>query len=308
MSFLYGGILAYFLYRPVIWIERKGLNRVWAILIIYLLGISLVGLLLWFALPKLMKELSGIAAMLPQYANQIEMIIDRVNGIQWPGKIDQLVEQNTGQIESYIYSTMQGFISGLFYLMSKAIIIVFAPILAFYVIKDWEQIRNAFLDILPPGARRDISIMAGQIDRVIIEFSKGYLLIAAMIGILVGISAAILKVKYALLIGIISAITELIPYFGPFLGGIPAVGLALSQSSSSAIYLAAAIIILQQIEANIISPKIIGDRLGMHPLLIVFALLAGGKLFGIVGMLVAVPLTASLKIVGHYIYLKIVEI
>ncbi len=132
-------------------------------------------------------------------------------------------------------------------------------------------------------------------------------MIAGLVGLLVGVAAAVIGVKFALLIGIISAITELIPYFGPFLGGIPAVGLAFSQSTATAIYMAVAIVIIQQVESNIISPKIIGDRLGMHPLIIVFALLAGGELLGIVGLLIAVPLTASLKIIGKYLYLKIVE-
>ncbi|PKM76040.1 MAG: hypothetical protein CVU90_14485 [Firmicutes bacterium HGW-Firmicutes-15] len=306
-SFLFGGLLAYFLYRPVLWMEKKGIKRMWAILIIYILAISLVSSALWFAIPKLVKELSSVASMMPQYAHKFEELVNQVNGIQWPGKLDQIVEQNVSKIENFIYGALQGFVSGMYSLLSKVLIIIFAPILAFYILKDWEDIRTSFLNILPPGTRREVSIMAEQIDEVIIQFTKGYLMISAMIGILIGIAAAIIGVKFALLIGIISALSELVPYFGPLLGGIPAVGLALSQSPQAALYMALAIIVFQQIEANIISPKIIGDKLGMHPLLIVFALLTGGELMGIWGMLIAVPLTASLIIIGHYIYLKIVE-
>lgn len=306
-SFLIGGLLAYFLYRPVLWMENKGIKRMWAILIIYILVISLVSSALWFAIPKLVQEMSGVAAMMPQYVHQFEELINQVNGIQWPGKLDQLIEQNVSKIENYIYGALQGFVSGIYSLLSRVLIIIFAPILAFYILKDWEDIRTTFSNILPPGTRREFSIMAGQIDRIVIQFTQGYLMISAMIGLLIGTAAAIIGVKFALLIGIISALSELVPYFGPLLGGIPAVGLALSQSPRAALYMALAIIILQQIEATIISPKIIGDKLGMHPLLIVFALLAGGELMGIWGMLIAVPLTASLRIIGYYIYLKIVE-
>lgn len=307
ISFLFGGVVAYFLYRPVLWLENKGVKRMWAIVIIYIVAIGLAAILLWLAIPKLIKELSSVAAMLPQYAHQLEAAVEQLNGIQWPGKLDQLIDQNTSKVENQIYNALQGFIGGIYNLVSKAVIIVFAPILAFYILKDWESIRASFLNILPPVMRREFSIMAGQIDSVIIEYSKGYLVISAMVGLFIGLAAAIIGVKYALLIGIISAISELIPYFGPFLGGVPAVGMALSQSPRAAIYMALAIIILQQIESSIISPKIIGDRLGMHPLLIVFVILAGGKLMGIWGMLIAVPLTAALKIIGHYLYLKIVE-
>jgi predicted PurR-regulated permease PerM len=287
--------------------EKKGIKRMWAILIIYILIINLAGLALWFAIPQLVQELSAVAAMMPQYANQFEELINQVNGIQWPDKLDQLIEQNVSKIENYIYGTLQGFVSGIYSLLSKVLIIIFAPILAFYILKDWEDIRTTFLNILPPGTRREFCIMARQIDTVVIQFTKGYLMISAMIGVLIGIAAAIIGVKFAILIGIISALSELVPYFGPLLGGIPAVGLALSQSPQAALYMALTIIILQQIESNIISPKIIGDKLGMHPLMIVFALLAGGKLMGVWGMLIAVPLTATLRIIGQYIYLKIVE-
>jgi predicted PurR-regulated permease PerM len=306
-SFLIGGLLAYFLYRPVVWLEKKGIKRLWAILIIYVLSISLVSSALWFAIPKLVDELSSVASMMPQYAFQFDKLINQVNGIQWPEKLDQLIEQNVGKIENYIYGSLQGFVSGIYSLLSKVLIIIFAPILAFYILKDWEDIRTGFLNILPPVTRREISIMMGQIDQVVIQFTKGYLMISVMIGILIGIAAAIIGVKFALLIGIISAISELVPYFGPLLGGIPAVGLALHESPQTALYMALAIIILQQIESNIITPKIIGDKLDMHPLLVVFALLAGGKLMGIWGLIIAVPLTASLKIIGHYMYMKIVE-
>jgi predicted PurR-regulated permease PerM len=289
------------------WLERKGLKRVWAIILLYAFVVVSTTLLLWFTIPKLILELSSVAAILPQYADKLEQFLDHINGIEWPGKMDQIIEQDTYKFENLIYTTLQGFISVLFAVLSKALVIIFAPILAFYIIKDWEKIKAAFLNILPPVTRREIGVLAKQIDSVITEFLKGYLMIAAMIGVLVGIAAALIGVRYALLIGIISGITELIPYFGPFLGGIPAVGLALSQSPYAAVYMTLSIIFLQQIECNIITPKIIGERVGMHPLLMVFALLAGGQLMGIWGMLIAVPLAASIKIIGTYIYLKIVE-
>jgi predicted PurR-regulated permease PerM len=306
-SFLIGGLLAYFIYRPVLWLEKRGIKRIWAICIVYILITGLLSLALWFAIPKLVKELSNAAAVIPQFAHQFEALIDQVNNIPWPDKLDQLIEQNVDEFENYIYGVLQGCISAACNLVSKAIIIVFAPILAFYILKDWENIKASFLNFLPPGARREVSIMAGQIDTVIIEYTKGYLMISAIVGLLTGIIAAIIGVKFALLIGIISALTDLVPYFGPLLGGIPTIGLTFSQSPRAALYMALAVIIIQQIEANIISPKIMGDRLGMHPLLIVFALLAGGKLMGIGGMLIAVPLTATLRIIGSYIYFKIIE-
>jgi predicted PurR-regulated permease PerM len=114
-------------------------------------------------------------------------------------------------------------------------------------------------------------------------------------------------VDFALVIGIIAGLTNLVPYFGPILGGIPAIILALAQSWQDGLYMAIAIILIQLLEANLLTPKIIGERLRMHPLIIVFALLAGGELLGILGMLIAIPLTAALRIIFSYIYLKFVD-
>lgn len=306
-SFLIGGILAYFLYRPVLWMERKRLPRVWGILIIYVLLFTALLLILWFTVPKLIKELSSVAVLLPHYADQMEKFMDHINAMQWPGKLDEIIQQNTSHIETDIYVVLQSFIAAIYGLASKALIIIFAPIMAFYILKDWEELKTALGSLLPPVTRRELWNLARQIDGVIIEFAKGYLMIAVMVGILMGIAATLIGVKYALLIGIVSGAGELIPYFGPILGGIPAVGLALSQSSYSALYMLAAIIVIQQAECNIITPRLIGERVGMHPLLMVFALLAGGKLMGIGGMIIAVPLAATLKIIGYYLYLKIIE-
>ncbi|MDD4803167.1 MAG: AI-2E family transporter [Syntrophomonas sp.] len=308
LSFLLGGIIAYFLYRPVVWIEKKGIRRVWAIIIIYILAVILLTLTLWLVIPKLAKEMSSVAAIMPEYVRQFEQVMEQVNDIKGPEKFHQLIQQNVSNVENYIYGALQDFVSVIYSLLSKVFIIIFAPILAFYILRDWEGISAAFLNILPPKTRHEVCSLSGQIDTVIIEFSKGYLLIAVIIGVLTGAAAFLIGVKFALLIGIISAISDLVPYFGPLLGGIPAVVLALSESPQKALYMGLAIFILQQIEANVISPRIIGDKVGMHPLLIVFALLAGGQLMGIWGMLIAVPLTASLKIIICHLYLKIVDI
>ncbi len=306
-SFLIGGVLAYFLYRPVLWMEGKGLNRAWAVLLLYVLLFLSLGLIIWFTIPNLIKELSSVATLLPQYAGQVENFMDHVNGMQWPGKLGEIIQQTTSHVENNIYATLQGVANGMYNLASKSLIIIFAPIMAFYILKDWEGIKTGLGNLFPPVLRHELGNLALQIDRVVIEFAKGYLMISALIGVLVGAAAALIGVKYALLIGIISAIGELIPYFGPILGGIPAVGLALSQSPKAAVYMTVAIIVIQQIESNLITPRLMGERVGMHPLLMVFVLLAGGELMGILGMLIAVPVAASLRIIGYYLYLKLIE-
>ncbi len=306
-TFLVGGLLAYLLFRPVSFFEHKGMKRIWGIAIIYLLAMGLLMLLMWLAIPRLVQELSEVAAMLPAYAEQIQSLSARLHNLHLPGKLDGMLQENILRIENYIYAVLKSFVSGIYSFFSKALIIVFAPILAVYIMNDWEKIQAAFLKFMTPAGRRDLTMLAEKIDDVLIEYLKGHLFVSTMVGIVTGIAALVIGVDFALVIGIVSGITNLVPYFGPILGGIPAVVLALSQSLRDGVYMTVAIIVIQQIESNLITPKIIGERLGMHPLTIVFALLTGGELLGILGMLIAVPLAAALKIIISYLYLKIVD-
>ena len=146
--------------------------------------------------------------------------------------------------------------------------------------------------------------MAADIDRVLIEGIKGSILIAVVVGTLVGLSALILGVKFPLVIGLLAGVTNLIPFFGAFIGAIPAVLIAYSESWLLAVYQTIAIVVIQQIESNIITPRILGGKLGLHPLFIIFALLAGGNLYGIWGILFAVPVAAMIKVSITWLYLR----
>ncbi len=306
-SFLAAGVLAYLLYRPVLWLERRGIKRVWAILFIYLVLIITVGLMLWFTIPNLAKELNGLAALLPEYQARVESLAERFHGMQLPGRLGEITAQFTARLENSIYLALERIATSLYDLLGKVLLIIFAPIMAFYIIKDWDHIKQVLAAFFPPVTRRELGNLMVKIDSVIIEFGKGYLMIGGMVGLMIGAAAYTIGIPYPILIGVIGGLGELIPFFGPFLGGIPAVGLALTHSLTDALYMLAALVVIQQLESNIITPRIIGDKVGIHPLFMVFALLAGGKLMGFWGMLAAVPLAASLKIIGAYLYLKLVQ-
>jgi len=307
LTFFLGALLAYLLFRPVAFIEKKGLKRVWSIIALYLAAAVLSGIILALVIPGLVKELSKLAELYPQYAQQAQQMAGRLNEINAPEQLSQVINKNLGRIESYIYQALNSFLGGFYNFLGKILALIFSPILAFYIMNDWEKIRESFLNLFSPRARHEITMVSHQIDNVLIEFIKGHLMVAALVGFGIGISAALIGVKFPLLIGILSGITNLVPYFGPILGGIPAVALAASESFRLALYMTVAIVLIQQLESNLVTPKIMGDKLGLHPLVIVFALLAGGKLLGIWGMLFAVPVTAILKVIIGWSYLKLVE-
>jgi len=307
LTFLLGAILAYLLFRPVRWIEKRGMKRVWAILLLYLLLTAIIGLALFLAIPAIVREMTGLAHLYPEYAGQVQEMAGRIDHINMPPKLAAVLNQNLARVEKVIYLGLSNFLGGLYILLGKMLALVFSPILAFYMINDWEKIRDVFMNLLAPNSRREAVSIFTEIDVVLIEFVKGHLMIAALVGASIGLAAWLLGVRFPLLLGIVTAICDLVPYFGPLLGAIPAVGLALSESMRLALYMGIAILIIQQLESNIITPRIMGSKLGLHPLTIVFALLAGGKLMGIWGMLFAVPILASMKVILGRAYLWLVD-
>jgi predicted PurR-regulated permease PerM len=191
-------------------------------------------------------------------------------------------------------------------IFSQLLSVVFAPILAFYILKDAGLFRAKFLGIFPNSWRGEINSLLRELGDVLERFVLGELLVSAIIGVLTALGMLILGVKFAFIIGLIAGLAELVPYFGPFIGAIPAIGFALLKSQTTAIYAALVILVIQQLEGNVISPAILGGSVGLHPFLVVFALLAGGELLGIWGLILAVPVAAMLRVLCSFLLEKLV--
>ncbi len=306
-AFSFGGIMAYFLYRPVKALERRGLARLAAILLIYILSAACLGALAYWMVPAIAIEVGELGRIYPLCVEDIQRLLAQLDGMAKPERLQVFIDDNLARLEAGVYNALQHFIDTWYHLLSRILALIFAPILAFYILGDWEKIRDSFLNLLPPRARVQMRSLFQEVDRIMVEFIKGYFLIAVIVGLLTGVWAALLGVPFPLIIGIVAGITNLVPYFGPILGGLPAIALAWTVSLRLAALMALGILIIQQLEANLFTPRIIGKKLGMHPLSIIFVLLAGGTLFGLWGVILALPAAAVLKVILHWAHLKIAE-
>lgn len=161
--------------------------------------------------------------------------------------------------------------------------------------------------MVPEKYEDDVSRLFHEMDKVFNEFIRGRLIVGAFVGIATTIVLLILKVDFALLIGIFSGLMDIIPYFGPVLGIIPGVVFAFLQKPIKALWVIILFIVIQQIENNIISPKVVGESVGIHPITVILVLIIGGSMFGILGMLLAVPFAAIFKIVLLFVVEKVDE-
>ena len=170
-------------------------------------------------------------------------------------------------------------------------------IIAYYYIKDAELLKEGFLSLTPRKWRNFLISTGREVSLILANFIQGQLLTALIVGALESIGLILIHAKYPVVLGMIGGIFNIIPFFGPFLGAIPAVAVSLIESPMKALWTALVFTIIQQIDNSLISPKIIEGRLGLHPVTTILAVLVGGEFMGILGMLIAVPIAAIIKII-----------
>ncbi|OAT81467.1 AI-2E family transporter [Desulfotomaculum copahuensis] len=299
-SFIMAAVLAYLLHPVVVALQRRGTPPVPAILLVYLALLIVAGSLALYGLPRMVGQLNHLLDSIPVYAGQVEGLItsiqDHYTRSGLPPGMKRILDARLRWGEEALLQMVNRLVAGLIGLASSLFDIFLAPVLAFYLLKDGSRFKEKLLDIIPAPWRDDMLELSGEINQVLHNFVRGYLLVCLIVGTLSGMTMALLGLEFALMLGIFAGLTELIPYFGPVIGAVPALALALLRSKWLAFKVVLAVFVIHQLEGNLISPRILGNRVGLHPLAVILALLAGGELYGLAGMLLAVPVAAVFRI------------
>ncbi|NLJ77150.1 MAG: AI-2E family transporter [Peptococcaceae bacterium] len=303
-SFILAVLISYLINPLVGAISKRGASRSAAILWSFLALFLVLAGLLTYGFPLLIKQLNSLVDAIPVYTLQAKeltlAIQERYADLGLSDGLKQVFDERIHWLENLLLGQVRNILAAILGMVGSILKILLAPVLSFYILRDLELIKKKSLALLPINWREETIKLFQQIDRVLGSFIKGYLLVAAIVGGMTTIVMALLGVEFALMLGIFAGLTELIPYFGPIIGAVPAVALALLKTRWLAIKVAIAFIIIHQLESTIISPKILGDRVGLHPLAVIFSLLAGGELYGLAGMLLAVPVAAVLRVIVNF--------
>lgn len=304
-------VLAYLLNPLVEWFERFRLSRNKSIAIVFTMIVVVLATTVFLILPTIYNELSKLAVILP---NTIQSITEKIAGFReqfkatgLPSRVASVLDQHLGQGEQIVADRLNSFLLNLPNVLSTMTLYVLSPVIAIYFLADWKVLGEGFFRLIPQRGRMEWKRLWQDINHVIRQFVRGDLVVAVIVGVLIGIGVKLVGMEYALLIGLICGAFDLIPYFGPVLGAIPSVLLALTKSPVMALKVALIILLVQQLEGNVISPKLMGDSVGLHPLWVIFALLACGELAGFWGMFLAVPLAAVIRVVFKHIYFRLVS-
>ncbi|NMB00179.1 MAG: AI-2E family transporter [Firmicutes bacterium] len=306
--FLFAILIAYTLYPLIVAVEKRGASRIVAILIVYAVFGVFMGVVSWSALPKLLKELEQIARRIPDQAMQLEELGHDAVGFFRRVQLPATIRDAVGIVMERIQLAMEGlatrvmqFLMGAF---ANMISLIISPILAFYFLRDHQAMRERTLRYVPAKYRGDAQNILREINSALNGFFRGQLLVCLFVGLFTYAGLLLLDIPYALFIGLVAGLFDIIPYFGPVLGFLPAAALALSKSPLTVLWVLLLFVGANQIENGIISPKIIGDRVGLHPLVVIFAVLVGGNLLGILGMLLAIPIAAIIRVILEYFLLR----
>ncbi|MBS5305130.1 AI-2E family transporter [Clostridium tertium] len=292
-----GFILAYALkpLRDTISEKFKLSKKISSISIILTIFLGLI-LLSYIVIPSIIRESYNIGYILDNIDEYVKSIVYKLN-LNDISFFESIYNQISEEVNIFFSKVTDNLLENLMVCFESLVSLAIVPIVTYYFLVDGDLIYNKLLLILPTEKRIIAKRVISHIDKVLSRYIISQLLLSLIIGTLTFIVLVIIDVKFALILGIFNGILNIVPYFGPIIGGVPAIFVALMESPNKALWTLIAIFLIQQIEGNILSPKITGDSTNMHPIIIIILLLVGEKLGGLIGMIVAVPIGVIVKVI-----------
>jgi predicted PurR-regulated permease PerM len=313
LPFIIGGSIAYILNFVLKFFEDKlfiwiGLNKLKervkrgvAMVFTYFTATLLIYLFMHFVLPQLIDSIVGLANNIPQYVNDATIQIDKlISSLDIEDEYLAIILEKWNELVGYVITVITNMVPVLGNLLvsltSSVFNIIIGIIISIYILIDKEKFvslsKKITFALFPEKKAKGILEISRRSNEIFGKFLSGKILDSIIIGVLTFIILAIFKMPYTLLISVIIGITNIIPFFGPFIGAIPSAIIILFVSPVQALWFIGIIIVIQQLDGNIIGPKILGDSIGISAFWILFSLLIFSKLLGIVGMIIGVPIFA----------------
>lgn len=296
-----GVIIAYILLPVVDAFDNLKMSRTASILISFGISIVVIVLLMLGLIPILINNIKDLTAVIPGILEAVSArffaYIQKNIPPHWQEDILLELNRNFIRFQEKIMSGLYDFISSLPNTVSFILDVLAAWILSFYILKDKERIVRNVKYFFPQSCRDDMICFFRDIHRVVLRFIQGQFLIAIIIAVIETLGLYLIGMPYAPLLGFVGGLSNIIPYFGPYIGAVPAVVVALTVSPWKALWTAAIFIIVQQVDNIYLSPRIMKGKLGLHPVTTIMAVIIGGKFFGLLGLMFGVPLAAMIKIV-----------
>ncbi|ORE96838.1 AI-2E family transporter [Aurantimonas sp. 22II-16-19i] len=310
LPFVLGMVIAYFLDPVADWLERRGLSRMWATVLILALFVVIFTGVIVILVPVIANQIGGFAARVPEYVDRLQVILEsiRTSSIGWllpegeanlKQDLGKLVSEGSGIISAFIASLWSSSLA----VVNFVSLFVVTPVVAFYMLLDWDRMVDKIDEWIPRQHVDTVRRLARDIDRSVAGFLRGQGSLCLILGTFYGVGLSLVGLNFGLLIGLFAGLVSFIPYVGSISGLVLSVGVALVQFWPEwpwIVAVAAVFFVGQFIEGNILQPKLVGASVGLHPVWLMFALLAFGAMFGFVGLLIAVPSAAAVGVLVRF--------
>ena len=310
LPIILSAILYYLLVPIVDFFERKGIRRIYSIIVLYLIIIGVLTILIVLVIPLLRDQIMRLIVSFPNLVNEIERMLEQVIGSQFLNQVQQTFDFNISDLAAQVSngattilnSTFAG-IGNIIGSVSKTVMaIITVPFILFYLLKDGKKLPDYILNFVPIPMRSHTFTVLQEMNKQISSYIRGQIVVSLCIGVLMFIGFVIIGLDYAPVLAVIAGFTSVVPYLGPAIAITPALIIAVVTSPYMLLKLIIVWTIVQLIEGKFISPQIMGRNLHVHPITIIFIIIIAGNLFGVVGILLAVPGYAVLKVITTHLF------
>ena len=302
LPFVIGIAVAYFLDPVVDELEERKWNRSLATLFTLFVFLALVIFLVFLLVPVLTNQLKNFAQFLPIVKDKLQLIIDAVAGIL-NNKVDaKVLDVPASGLIKWSTKMLGGVIDGGAAIADLLSLFLITPLVAFYLLRDWDHIVEKVYDWFPIRHKDTLQEQLNEIDKKLAAFVRGQGTVCLILASYYAITLTMTGLEFGVVIGVFAGLISFVPFVGAIFGGLLSIGLAYLQfEAGTNIVIIAGIFILGQIlEGYILTPKFIGEAVGLHPVWVIFSLLAGGALFGFLGVLLALPMAAIVGVLFRF--------
>lgn len=309
ISPIFIGFLIAWLFDPLVrWLQKKKIPRILGCVICYLIIFGILLLLLYLLIPTFVDQIKDFAATIPELLKNSKNILDKffetfskTTGV----KVSGIKEEVYKALESFGVNLTTNIPTALLNvgksLFSGGVTFVLGLMIGFYMLFDFDKLNENLENSLPKKWRKTYTELVSRLNDSLRSYFQGLLLIMVLIFITQSIGLTLAGLQAPLIFALFCALTDVIPYFGPYIGAIPAVIVGFTVSPLTGILVIISILIVQAIENNLYQPLIMGHTMKLHPVTIMIGLLVFQHFFGIIGMIVATPVIAALKVILNYL-------
>lgn len=317
--FAISAVLAYFgdplvdrLEKVSVW--RWKVGRTLAVVIVFVLMLSLLTVVLLIIVPMVVEQFRLLILRFPEWiewfsSTALPWLAAKV-GLELenfdPARFSDMLKEHWTEISTAAFRLADFISRGGMAVAAILTNLVLIPVVTFYLLRDWDLLIRGIHDLLPRNMEDEISRMAGEVDTVLGAFFRGQLMVMLALGLIYTLGLSVVGIEFAVLIGMGAGLLSIVPYLGSIVGVLVAAGAAIFQFHD-AFHLLMVLLVFgfgQAAEGMFLTPKLVGNEIGLHPVAVIFAVLAGGQLFGFLGILVALPVAAALNVLVRHMHRK----